>query len=125
MTSLSINPELPKRGEIWLVNFDPTVGAEIKKLRPAVVISSDSVGKLPIKLIAPITDWKTYFSVNFWHVKIEPNSINGLNKASAIDTLQLRGVDLQRFIRKLGSISEITMLEIVAAIATVIEFGLF
>ncbi len=125
MTSLSINPELPKRGEIWLVNFDPTVGAEIKKVRPAVVISSDSVGKLPIKLIAPITDWKTYFSVNFWHVKIEPNSINGLNKASAIDTLQLRGVDLQRFIHKLGSVSEITMLEIVAAIATVIEFGLF
>ena len=122
MTSLSINPELPKRGEIWLVNFDPTVGAEIKKVRPAVVISSDSVGKLPIKLIAPITDWKTYFSANFWHVKIEPNSINGLNKASAIDTLQLRGVDLQRFIRKLGSVSEITILEIVAAIATVIEF---
>lgn len=125
MTSLSINPDLPKRGEIWLVNFDPTVGAEIKKVRPAVVISSDSVGKLPIKLIAPITDWKTYFSSNFWHVKIEPNSINRLNKDSAIDTLQLRGADLQRFIRKLGSVSEITMLEIVAAIATVIEFGLF
>ncbi|MDB9462059.1 type II toxin-antitoxin system PemK/MazF family toxin [Dolichospermum circinale] len=122
MTSLSINPDLPKRGEIWLVNFDPTVGAEIKKVRPAVVISSDSVGKLPIKLIAPITDWKTYFSSNFWHVKIEPNSINRLNKDSAIDTLQLRGVDLQRFIRKLGSISEITMLEIIASIVTVIEF---
>jgi mRNA interferase MazF len=45
-----------------------------------------------------------------------------LNKASAIDSLQLRGVDLQRFIRKLGSVSEITMLEIVASIATVIEF---
>ena len=122
MTSLTISPELPKRGEIWLVNFDPTVGAEIKKVRPAIVISSDSVGKLPIKLIAPITDWKTYFSPNFWHVKIEPNSINGLNKASAIDTLQLRGVDLQRFIRKLGSVSEITMLEIMASIATLIEF---
>jgi len=59
VTSLSINPDLPKRGEIWLVNFDPTVGAEIKKVRPAVVISSDSVGKLPIKLIAPITDCKS------------------------------------------------------------------
>lgn len=122
MTSLTINPDLPKRGEIWLVNFDPTVGAEIKKVRPAVVISSDSVGKLPIKLIAPITDWKIYFSSNFWHVKIEPNSINRLNKDSAIDTLQLRGADLQRFIRKLGSVSEITMLEIIASIATVIEF---
>jgi mRNA interferase MazF len=122
VTSLSINPDLPKRGEIWLVNFDPTVGAEIKKVRPAVIISSDSVGKLPIKLIAPITDWKTYFSSNFWHVKIEPNSINRLNKDSAIDTLQLRGADLQRFIRKLGSVSEITMVEIIASIATVIEF---
>ena len=122
MTSLTINPDLPKRGEIWLVNFDPTVGAEIKKVRPAVVISSDSVGRLPIKLIAPITDWKIYFSSNFWHVKIEPNSINRLNKDSAIDTLQLRGADLQRFIRKLGSVSEITMLEIIASIATVIEF---
>lgn len=125
MTSLTINPDLPKRGEIWLVNFDPTVGAEIKKVRPAVVISSDSVGKLPIKLIAPITDWKTYFSSNFWHVKIEPNSINGLNKASAIDTLQLRGMDLQRFIRKLGSVSEITMLEVMASVATVIEFEVY
>ncbi|TRU22856.1 MAG: type II toxin-antitoxin system PemK/MazF family toxin [Microcystis aeruginosa Ma_MB_S_20031200_S102] len=121
---MTINPELPKRREIWLVNFDPTVGAEIKKVRPAVVISSDSVGNLPIKLIAPITDWKTYFSANFWTVKIEPNSINGLNKASAIDTLQLRGVDLQRFIHKLGSVSEITMLEIIASIATVIEFDI-
>jgi mRNA interferase MazF len=43
---------MPKRGEIWLVNFDPTIGAEIKKVRPAVVISSDAVGKLPIKLMA-------------------------------------------------------------------------
>ena len=58
MTSSTISPDMPRRGEIWLVNFAPTVGAEIKKVRPAIVISSDSVGKLPIKLIAPITDWK-------------------------------------------------------------------
>lgn len=122
MTSLTIKPERPKRGEIWLINFDPTVGAEIKKVRPAVVISSDSVGKIPIKLIAPITDWKTYFSQNLWHIKIESDSTNGLSKDSAIDTLQLRGVDLQRFIRKLGTISEIKMLEVTTSIATVIEF---
>ncbi|MDD1438227.1 type II toxin-antitoxin system PemK/MazF family toxin [Dolichospermum sp. ST_sed10] len=57
MTSLIINPDTPKRGEIWLVNFDPTVGAEIRKIRPAVVISSDAAGRLPIKLVAPITGW--------------------------------------------------------------------
>jgi len=46
----------PNRSEIWLVNLDPTLGSEIRKIRPVVVISSDSIGKLPIKLIAPITD---------------------------------------------------------------------
>jgi mRNA interferase MazF len=48
VTSLTTNSEIPRRGEIWLVNFDPTVGAEIKKIRLAIVISSDAAGKLPI-----------------------------------------------------------------------------
>ena len=122
MTSLIINPDTPKRGEIWLVNFDPTVGAEIKKVRPAVVISSDAAGRLPIKLVAPITDWKPYFAQNFWHVKIESDTTTGLTKASPIDALQLRGVDLLRFIRRLGSVSEVTMSEVTVAIVTVVEY---
>ena len=52
------SPPVPKRREIWLVNFDPSVGTEIRKTRPAIVVSSDAVGRLPIKLIAPLTDWK-------------------------------------------------------------------
>lgn len=119
---MTINPEAPKRGEIWLANFDPTVGVEIRKVRPAVVISSDAAGKLPIKLVAPITDWKPYFAQNFWHVKIEPDTATGLTKTSAIDALQLRGMDLQRFIRKLGGMSETAMTEITAAILTIIEY---
>ncbi|MDD1414823.1 type II toxin-antitoxin system PemK/MazF family toxin [Dolichospermum sp. ST_con] len=122
MTSLIINPDTPKRGEIWLVNFDPTVGAEIRKIRPAVVISSDAAGRLPIKLVAPITDWKPYFAQNFWHVKIESDTTTGLTKASPIDALQLRGVDLLRFIRRLGSVSEVTMSEVTVAIVTVVEY---
>lgn len=109
------------RGEIWLTNFDPTVGAEIKKSRPAVIISSNSVGKLPIKLVAPITDWKSSFEDNIWHVKVEPDSINNLSKTSAIDTLQLRGMDLKRFVRKIGNFSDITMSRISLVILTVIE----
>jgi mRNA interferase MazF len=118
---LTTNP-LPRRGDVWLVNFDPTVGTEIRKIRPAVVISSDAVGRLPIKLIASITDWKDYFGNNFWHVRIEPDANNGLTKASAIDTLQLRGMDTQRFIRQLGEISESQMTEITLAIVTLIEY---
>jgi len=90
----STEPVRPRRGEIWIVNLDPTQGAEIQKQRPAVVVSSDGVGKLPLKLIAPITNWKPAFASSHWHVRLEPDSTNGLSKVSAVDTLQLRGVDV-------------------------------
>ena len=113
----------PNRSEIWLVNLDPTLGSEIRKIRPVVVISSDSIGKLPIKLIAPITDWKPYFAGNVWHLKLEPDSTNGLTKISAVDTLQLRGIDTTRFIRQLGKLNEYIMIEITIAIALIIELN--
>ena len=119
---MSTNTPIPRRGEVWLVNFDPTLGVEIKKTRPAVVVSSNAIGQLPLKLIAPITDWKPYFNGNLWHVRINPDNTNGLVKVSAIDTLQLRGADMQRFIRKLGQVSETTMAEIAAAVAAVVEY---
>ncbi len=110
------------RGEIWKVNLDPTVGAEIRKPRPVVVVNSDAIGILPIKLVAPLTEWKEYLAQNLWHVKISPDDANGLTKISAVDTLPLRGVDTQRFIERLGSVSPEVMRSIVAAIAAVIEF---
>jgi mRNA interferase MazF len=47
-----------KQGEIWQIELDPAVGAEMKKVRPALIINTNSLGKLPLKIIAPITDWK-------------------------------------------------------------------
>lgn len=70
---MTTNSPSPKRGDIWLANFDPTVGAEIKKILPSVVVSSDCVDKLPVKLAAPIKDGKEYYSSNIWHVKFEPD----------------------------------------------------
>ncbi len=112
----------PKRGEIWYVNLDPTVGAEIKKLRRCVVVSSDAVGILSLRLIAPITGWKEHFKHSFWLVKIDPDGSNGLTKDSAVDTLQLRGVDLQRFVNRTGVISSAKMEEIAVAVAGVVEY---
>jgi len=110
------------RGEVWLVSLDPTIGAEIRKTRPIIVVSSDAIGALPIKLVAPLTEWKEYLAQNVWHVKIAPDGLNGLAKTSAVDTLQLRGVDTQRFVQKLGRVSPLVMRSIVAAIAAVIEY---
>jgi mRNA interferase MazF len=113
----------PKRGELWLINLDPTLGSEIRKTRPAIIVSSDMAGKLPLKLVVPLTDWKDTFTANLWHVQINPSTGNGLSKISAADTLQLRSVDLQRFIRKLGILSPSDLQSIIIAIATVIEYG--
>lgn len=112
----------PKRGEIWLVNLDPTIGTEIKKKRPVVVISSDSMGVLPIKLIAPLTGWDNRYVNNLWHVRLEPNKGNGLKKTSAVDVLQVRGVDTIRFISRIGKVPSGTMSEISAALAAVVEY---
>ena len=43
-----------KQSEIWLINLDPTIGAEIKKTRPAIVVNDNSLGKLPLKIIVPL-----------------------------------------------------------------------
>jgi mRNA interferase MazF len=106
---------------VWLVNFDPTLGAEIRKTRPAIVVSSDGVGRLPVKLVAPITEWKDAFADSAWLVRIDPDSQNGLHKTSAADVLQLRGMDLQRFVSRLGRLPPDVMDEMAAAIAIVVE----
>ena len=111
-----------RRGEIWLVRLDPTLGTEIRKTRPVVVVNSDAIGVLPIRLVAPLTEWKDYLTRNLWHVRLMPDSANGLSKPSAVDALQLRGVDTQRFVRKIGNVSEAVMRSIVRAIAVVIEY---
>lgn len=96
-----------KQGEIWLINLDPTVGAEIRKTRPAIIVSDDSLGKLPLKIIVPITDWKDKYEIAPWMIKLEPNSKNGLTKDSSADCFQVRSVSQERFVNKIGNISEI------------------
>lgn len=51
------------RGEIWLINLDPSLGAEIQKTRPAVIVNDDAVGALPLKVIVPLTDWKDRYDI--------------------------------------------------------------
>lgn len=121
-TLSNTNPIKPCRGEVWDVNLDPTVSSEIQKVCPVVVISSDSIGCLPIRLILPITGWKDLFSGNIWHVPIKPNDTNGLTKVSVVDPLQIRRVDVKCFISRRGRLNATLMEEINAAIATVIEY---
>lgn len=113
---------LPLRGEVWRVGFNPTKGDEIQKLRPAVVISTDSFNPLKTKLVVPLTTWQDRFSNAQWMVKIVADDINGLGHDSAADALQVRCVSYERFMTKLGVIRASVLDEIATAIAIVIEF---
>ena len=113
---------LPLRGEVWRVEFNPVKGDEINKLRPAIVISTDSFNPLKTKLVVPLTTWQEKFSNAQWMVRIVADASNGLDHDSAADALQLRCVSYERFITKLGMIQASVLDEIATAIAIVIEF---
>jgi len=82
------------------------------------------IGRLPLKLVAPLTDWKDHYSTSAWHVRVEPDRKNGLMKRSAVDALQLRSIDHLRFIRKLGDASPDLLRDVLVAVALVIEYPL-
>jgi len=110
-----------RRGEVWLINLDPTVGAEIKKTRPAVVVSDDAIGILPLKVIVPITEWRDHYAVAPWMVRLEPDAENGLSKPLAADAFQVRSVAQERFARRLGKLPDKVMREISRALAVVLN----
>jgi mRNA interferase MazF len=112
-----------KRSEVWLINLDPTVGAEIRKTRPAIVVNHDGLGILPLRVVVPITDWKDRYVVADWMVKVDPDTSNNLTNPSAADCFQVRSVSQDRFVRKLGQMEDKKMAEIEKALAIVLNLG--
>ena len=109
-----------KQGEIWQIGLDPAIGAEMKKTRPGLIINADALGKLPLKIIAPITDWKEHYDNYPWMVKITPSKQNNLIKLSAIDCFQIRSVSVERFTVPLGSVEPETITRVQEAVSQVI-----
>ena len=85
----------PQRDEVWLVTLDPSTGSEIKKTRPCLVISPDEMNEpLQTVLVAPMTSaYPTRVKLTF------------RNKAGQVALDQLRAVDRQRLVRRLGTVS--------------------
>ena len=108
------------KGEIWLINLDPTIGAEIRKTRPAVIVSEDAIGILPLRVIVPLTDWKERYAVAPWMIAIAPDAQNGLAKPSGADAFQIRSVSQERFVQHIGALNNETIKQILQAIKVVI-----
>jgi len=109
-----------KRGEIWRINLDPSIGAEIRKTRPGLVVSIDAIGALPLRVVVPITGWKDHFAQAAWLIRLEPDPDNNLEKVSAADAFQLRSVSEARFLERLGNISQSDMSRVEDAVRIVL-----
>lgn len=97
----------PKRGEIYLVNLDPTIGSEIKKTRPAVIIQNDVGNQYsPTTIIAPVTSG----GKAIYPVEVEVKAPEGgLNNDSLILLNQIRAIDKRRLVKQLGNLNQDTM----------------
>jgi mRNA interferase MazF len=109
-----------RKGEIWLINLDPSIGAEIRKTRPAVIVSEDAIGILPLRVIVTLTDWKERYSVAPWMIPIAPDAQNGLAKPSTADAFQIRSVSQERFVQPIGALNNGQLKQILKAIQIVI-----
>ena len=92
-----------RRGDIFSANLDPTLGVEIKKTRPIVVVSNNVINQhSQLVIIVPLTTNLTRLSPS--HVLI-PAGEGGLQKDSKVLTEQIRAMDKQRLVSKIGTLS--------------------
>ena len=114
-------PSYPRRGDIYLVNFDPTVGAEIRKTRPALVLQNDIANRFsPITIVAAVTS-QVADELYPTEVRLRKGE-GGLNADSVVLLNQIRSIDTRRLVRRLGRVKLGTMQAVDRAIA--ISLGL-
>jgi len=106
----------PRRGDIYLVEFDPARGHEIRKTRPALVIQNNIGNRYsPVTIVAAIASnlSRVPYPVD---VTVLPAKRNGLSAESAIQLGQIRPVDASRLVKRLGALDPATMRQVDEAI---------
>lgn len=90
-----MNP--PRRDEVWLVSLDPTQGSEIQKTRPCLIVSPDEANEyLRTVIIAPMTTTERPYPTRV--------GITFQSKRGQVALDQIRAVDRQRLVRRLGAV---------------------
>jgi mRNA interferase MazF len=101
-----------QRGDVYLVDFDPTVGAETQKKRPAILVSNDAANRTAerhqrgVVTVVPVTSNTTRVYPFQVHI---PAGDGGLDRESKAQAEQIRSVDAARLNRRLGALSGTTM----------------
>jgi mRNA interferase MazF len=106
----------PKRGEIHLTALDPTLGHEIRKTRPALVIQNDTTNRYSATtVVAPITS-TVRLPLSPLHVLLPADASTGLSVTSVAVLNQVRAVDRRRLIKKLGAVDRLVLSRVDKAI---------
>ena len=106
----------PLRGEVYLVSFDPTLGAEIRKTRPALILQNDIANRAsPITIVAAIT---SRFDEELYPTEVPIRAREGgLSTDSVVLLNQIRPIDKQRLVRRIGKLTSGTMSHVDRALA--------
>lgn len=92
-----------RRGDVVVANLDPTIGVEIKKSRPVIVLSNDSINQFSqLVVVVPLTKNTAHLSPS--HALI-PKGVAHLTFTSKAVSEQVKAVDKQRLVKRLGSLS--------------------
>jgi mRNA interferase MazF len=109
-----------RRGDVVVASLDPTIGVEIKKTRPVIVLSNDSINQLSqLVVVVPLTKNVAHLSPS--HAVI-PKGVARLNFASNAVTEQIKAIDKRRLVKRLGSLSPSLLAQVERALKNTLAF---
>jgi mRNA interferase MazF len=109
-----------KRYELYSVNLDPTIGVEMKKTRPCLIISPDEMNKnVQSIIVAPLTTRHRNIPSR---IRIEANASNGLSETSYIVLDQIKTIDKNRCNEKIGRISNSDAMKIADLLVEIFHY---
>jgi len=94
------------RGEVWQLTLDRTAGKGTSEFRLVLILSSDALAVLPLRVVVPLLAWREAFADTPWMVRVPPVLNSGLTQVMAADALQVRSVSTTRLTGLLGSLPE-------------------
>ena len=105
----------------YWVNLAPTIGDEIKKKRPVVVLNGGHEKHLRLAIVVPITSWNPVWKDNPFFVLLEPTAKNGLKKKSVVDCFQVRAISHDRFLEIIGTIASDEISQVKKSLALILD----
>ncbi len=110
-----------RRGDVVVANLDPTIGVEIKKTRPVIVVSNDSINQLSqLVVVVPLTKNVAHLSPS--HALI-PKGAARLTFASKALTEQIKAVDKRRLVKRLGTLPSALLAQVELALKNTLAFS--